>query len=336
MAPWRIPFSLFLALLSPRALGASAVEIIPTARGCEDFAFDADAAAPRLILSCSERRDPANPMGGLYALNLENHQLRPLALAGIELESFHPHGISLTRGPQGARLYVINHQAKKQNSRKRDFSQVLVFDVVGDRLNFVADLGAADGAHLFGVVAFGAPNDLVALEDGQIFLTNPASPHPLLRYSPHDHRWTTAATGMIYPNGVHVKGERLYLNVSDRGHQFAYDLRDGRLSNRRVHARRLGAVDNITESVAGDLLYPGAVNVVEYFRYFLNESFVPRSRVFRDRGTELQQLDFSELSETISSPSVSYEYRDRLYLGQVFENFVAVIHHPTWGARDAF
>jgi sugar lactone lactonase YvrE len=312
-------------LLSLAASARSSLEIVRTAAGCEDFAFDkSHTSTPRLIVSCDDRRDKKG--GGLYTLDLVSHEFRPYPLSGIRIESLHPHGIYLLEDGDTSWLYVINHQNKKENSLRKAFTQILVFEVGATSARFVEDLGTAEGAQ-----AFRFPNDLFVQPNGDVYLANSFSlGHSLLRYSAKEHRWSKAAGGFLFANGVHVKNRRLYLHGSVAGKQIVFDvLADGTLANRQTTARKLGAVDNITENAQGDLLFSGATTLAGYLRYYLNPSYDPQGFVARDRGGRLERLDLP-LRDVISAPSVAFEYGDRLYLGQVFEDFIAVIKDPVW------
>jgi len=320
----------FVLLVMPSAFAqkvGSHIEIIPTAYGCEDFALDDKSQeSQRLLVSCDDRRGKHPEVNGLYTLDLISHEFKRIAISGIGIESFHPHGIYLLENDRGSWLYVINHQYKKENSQRRSFSQILLFKVKAERLDFVMDLGEAEGAS-----AFELPNDLFVMPNGEIYLANSLSlRHSLLHYSPESQRWTTLARGYVFANGVHVKDKVLYLHDSFSGKQLAFDVRpSGTLENRRVSARRLGAVDNITENASGDLLYAGAKKLGGYLRYYIAPGYRPESLVARQHGETLQVLAGS-LRQTIRTPSVAFEYGDRLYLGQVFEGFIAVITDPNW------
>jgi len=309
---------------SARALppGVSLIQVAP---GCEDFAFDAAPSGDRLILSCDDRRHP-HSQGALWAMDLKSHKVQRLEIRGYARHSFHPHGLSLIRRAGRTLLYVINHQHKSQSLQRRNFTEVLIFEVEQDRLTYVNEIGSSGAKH------FAAPNDLVALPSGEVFMSNPMSTsRSLLYYSPHTLRWTTAARGFLYPNGVHHLDGQIFLNSSVSGKQFAWKhLGEGRLAARSVVARGLGALDNITENDDGWRLSSGANSFVEFLRYFLKPGHWPSSGVWRSRGTVTERLASPDLSTVIKAPSVAYEYRDRLYLGQVFESFVSVIEAPRW------
>jgi arylesterase / paraoxonase len=315
----------FLIFAMPARAERSRIEVVPIAAGCEDFAFDDSSSAARLILSCDDRRSP-NSQGGFYSLDLLSHQVRLLTIKGPKPRSLHPHGISVVQRGNTSFLYAINHQRKNQSLSGKNFTQVLVFRISGHELLDTSELG------IRGQELFANPNDLFATPSGEVFMSNPSSvARSILYYSPTSRAWSVAARGFIYPNGVHVRGNQVFVNTSVGGKQYTYThTGQGRLVSRRLNARHLGAADNITENASGDLYFSGAKSFVEFLRYFLAPQYIPASNVFRLRGNSLEKLRSPDLRNVIAAPSVAFEYHDRVYLGQVFDNFVAVINNPEW------
>ena len=319
-------FCCFVA--TPATAQYSRVELIHVAPGCEDIGFDDSSTSPRLILSCDDRRNPSS-QGGFYSLDLLSHDVQPLKIVGLKSPSLHPHGISLVRQGEESYLYAINHQRKNQSRSGKNFTEVLVFKISSEDLRYVGEVGKASKK------LFANPNDLFASPSGEIFMSNPSSvARSILYYSPLKREWSVAARGYLYPNGVHLRGRELLVNTSVGGKQFAYThVGKGRLVNRRLNARNLGAADNITENENGDLYFSGAKSFVEFLRYFLAPAYQPASHVLRLRGNSLEELASPLLRNVIQAPSVVFEYHDRLYLGQVFEDFIAVINNPEWKSR---
>ena len=83
---------------------------------------------PRLLISCSARRDEYRPYGEIEALDLLSMERRILTRYN-EPDSlfFHPHGIFLDKGI----LYVISHE------KEPDFHPILIYRVHGDSLEFI-------------------------------------------------------------------------------------------------------------------------------------------------------------------------------------------------------
>jgi hypothetical protein len=155
--------------------------------GPEDFAVDRSASPPRLLVSSRNLRSGrSGPPDGIYSVPLDAHPAptppRPLPLVGRDDCSFHPHGVSLTREAGGSRrslLYVVNHHEAEDAApsrgcfrqtggsplRERPVASIEVFRVEPKRLVFVQRLADPE------ILTNG--NDLVALPNGEVWVTNP-------------------------------------------------------------------------------------------------------------------------------------------------------------------
>ncbi len=158
--------------------------LAPSVVGPEDLVFDQ--ADERLLVSSQDRRTEPEPRGGIWSVPLKNDgTAHELALVGRDDCSFHPHGIDLVQakdenGNVGSwLLYVINHHDAADREPKRGcfsaaglrgvgsgpITSVEVFRVGRYRLEFLQRL--ADPAILTHA------NDLVALPDGDLWVTDP-------------------------------------------------------------------------------------------------------------------------------------------------------------------
>jgi hypothetical protein len=155
--------------------------------GPEDFAVDRSASPPRLLVSSRNlRRGKSRPPDGIYSVPLDAHPAPvpppPLPLVGRDGCSFHPHGVSLTQETKGSRrslLYVVNHHETEDAApsrgcfhqtggsplRERPMTSIEVFRVEPKRLVFVQRLASPE------ILTNG--NDLVALPNGEVWVTNP-------------------------------------------------------------------------------------------------------------------------------------------------------------------
>lgn len=160
--------------------------------GPEDLVVDYSGEYPRLLVSSDDRDAAPTTDGAIYSVSLsepaDDHDpsARPwpilLPLAGRDRCSFHPHGISLVQSDATGNpwlLYVINHHEPKDASPEAGcfphpaptrrtatrITSIEVFIVEKRQLVFVQRLAQPD------VLTNG--NDLVALGDGRIWVTNP-------------------------------------------------------------------------------------------------------------------------------------------------------------------
>lgn|GEM_PF-1626598 len=167
---------------------SAACKSLAAVQGPEDFVIDRSVDPPRLLVS-SRKLPKGSKTDGIYAVSLDPsgkalpaRELRPSARDDC---SFHPHGISLVHAslePGGTPseqdpwlLYVINHHGESDAEPKTDCVaatkagkktvSVEVFRVEPSRLVFIQRLTAPS--------ILTNANDLVALPDGQIWITNP-------------------------------------------------------------------------------------------------------------------------------------------------------------------
>lgn len=108
------------------------------------------------------------PQGGLYAIPFERLIERPRGLnlhrvTGDMEGDFHPHGISLYRGPEGTFLHVINHVHERRQAQWRRSTRIETFRVRDD----------GDLQHIGGIAndRLCRANDLAALSASELLVT---------------------------------------------------------------------------------------------------------------------------------------------------------------------
>jgi sugar lactone lactonase YvrE len=256
--------------------------------------------------------------------------------------AFHPHGIYLLRPGRERRLYVVNHVAKND-------SRIEIFTVDGDRLI----------AHWppLGDRALVNPNDVVALQNGDIYVTNLSryrsrmlqlfealfglKSGSVLRYVSSNQggngRWEVAVPGIASANGIAVTSDGKLVFV-------AATLGDGILVFSRKPGAEQGAeklelqrtieldtgIDNLSWENQDQILiaarHPRRLAVLWH-------AFWPGAR----SPSEIYQIDVTDTANKpkaiygndgaeISAASVgvvtSLEGTRRLYMGQVFDGGV--------------
>ena len=158
--------------------------------GPEDLELDLrDARGPRLIVSSQEQRQSPRPMGTIFSVPLAADGTlgtpKAFELVARDARPFHPHGISLVAGAPSL-LYVINHVTDAEHA-------IEVFEIEGDRLLFRPPPLTSD--------LLTTPNDLVALPDGHVYVTNSGAGRSL-------GGLLTALLGLRRGNVVHHHGGR--------------------------------------------------------------------------------------------------------------------------------
>jgi hypothetical protein len=295
------------------------VERIQVAPGPEDMVLDTSGASPRLLISCSARREVHKPFGGIISLDLLSGKQLPMErLNEPEGIRFHPHGIYL----DGDLLYVISHE-KEPGSHP-----VLVYRVEGNQLNFV-DLVNTRLQH--------SPNALVTGPQGEIYLVNDAGKRgslwekilKLRRASVvklekgKDGRWEgeTVATGLGYPAGINRMGDQLFVGDASLHRIHPYLITDeGLVPTGEI--KGLKGNDNI-RIYEDQLLVPGHVKPFKFIGHAKNpEKLSPVDVFLVDPETGRHKILYSTEGETISGGSTAIIYGNHLYISQVFDPWI--------------
>ena len=231
---------------------------------------------------------------------------------------FRPHGIYLERDL----LYVISHE------KEPDYHPVLVYRVVGDRLDFV-ELIQTNHQH--------SPNALVTGPDGEIYLVNDsgkrgslmekalklkrASVEKLKKNSDGSWKAEMVADGLGYPAGINRIGDRLYVGDAVLHRIHVYQItRDGLTPVGEFS--KLKGNDNIRIH-NGQLLTPGHVKIMKFMRHAGNpEKRSPVEVFLVDPESGEHSTLYSTDGSTISAGSTAIIFGSHLYICQVFDPFI--------------
>jgi arylesterase / paraoxonase len=284
-------------------------------------------------VSSQEHRGDNRP-GAIFSVPLAAGGLgppKPFEVAGRDGAPFHPHGISLAVTSSRTLLYVINHLTEREHA-------VEVFEVERDRLLFRERLTST---------LLTSPNDLVALVDGHVYVTNMGPSRGVggflsmllslrrgnvVHY--HAGKWTMAADKIAYANGIAVSaaGDTLYVaGVRDKAiHVYARRLDTGEIDPERRRSIDVGSgVDNLTWADEHTLLVAAHPKALAFLGHARRAGHTAPSEVYRidvRRGTVT--LFYADDGTTISAASTALLHEGRLYLGQVFDDAVVSCARP--------
>lgn len=305
------------------------VEVAP---GTEDVTIDPDlrlafvSAADRRAWFNQSESEGVNPLNGIYVLSLDGSDtVRRVSPA---MENFLPHGISLWRGPDGAkRLFVINHHPN------------------GEEIVEVFDVGpSGDLTHLESVSfdAMYSPNDLVAVGPRQFYATNDqrfdrglmsalesylALPLTSAVYFDGE-AGRSVAGGLVYANGINksVDGSKIYIAelLKRRIGVFERNAETGAL--KRV--KNLGvktAPDNIEVSRDGALWVAGHSRIFDFVEHAEDPEAIAPSHVIRVNPRNGLASDvLVSVNGEINGSSVGAVWDNTLIVGAVFDSHVMV------------
>lgn len=300
----------------------TALEIAP---GTEDLTYDA--VTGLVFVSTDDRRASGMaPTNGVWAFDPTDPEGTLRMVAADAPAVFHPHGISLYRDEDHARLFVISHAP--------DQEQILIFDIAADGALSHVDTITDDGIY--------AANDLAAVGPRQFYVSNTnwfgseglgvlelALGLPTGQIAFFDgERAEKAAGGLAYANGVQVsaEGSRLYAAnfIGQKLHVYARDAETNALTHIDTWRAPFG-LDNVEMDDAGDVWVAGNSDVFAFLDHSADPDARTPSKAVRfdaDRGS--YESVFYSSGEAIDSTSVIAAVGDKMILGAVFDSHVLI------------
>jgi hypothetical protein len=319
----RIACTGILLLLFQVVYAHPAVTVIDGIAGPEDIVVDSYSTPPRLLVSSTDRRFGERP-GAIYEVVPGSGAIRVLERTGEPSGLiFNPHGIDIVENENGeVILYVIIHWEEGDNEKHA----VIRYQVLPDALSF---------ERLYTDELLVSPNDLSALDDGTIYVSNDSSgkggmfetiiglKRSTLVYFDGE-RWSVAADRIAMANGIAAFQDCVDLAATreNRVYRFGSE-RSGRLVEKETAARIKGP-DNISVW-NGSLIVAGHRKSLALARHLSASKNPPES------PTTLYQIDmetdevhtlFSDGGDIISAGSVGVHYDGNIYIGQIMDPFI--------------
>lgn len=317
-----VPATGVLVRLEPRL--ASECAKVPVFPGTEDVTID-----PSLnlaFISADDRRATAagKPrQGGIYAMSIDDSVVR--RVGGDGFGPFHPHGISLWRGPSGEkRLFAINHRTATEDS-------VEIFDVGLD--------GGLTHARTIALPAGSNPNDLVAVGSEAFYYTNDyrfkdglgraLETYLILPFSNvtfYDGKTLRRVVdGLRFANGINIaaNGKDVYVTEFFGRRLLVYARgADGGLTRKKSYRLNFGP-DNIEVARDGGLWIAGHDNVFAFLAHARDPKKISPSRIMRlalDNGDHADL--FIDTTGLLNASSVGAVWDKTLIVGAVFDDHV--------------
>lgn len=309
--------------------------VVPSPPGPEDI--EVDRARGLAFVAASDRRalmaGNYSARGGIYVIDLtapsEHWQLRPVTAQ--EPADFHPHGLSLYTGADGARrLFVVNHRSDKSHS-------VEIFDVAADGgLTFVRSV--TDPLLI-------SPNDVVAVGPESFYATNDHGTANKTKAMMDDillslnsnvvyfdgQKMSVAAGSLSFANGINKSADGKSIYVAEtmglRLHIYDRDEATGALTPKDSTPLGTG-LDNIDVLDDGALLIAAHPKITSFMSHAGDAAEISPSQVIRveldPKGGGKAGTIYLNLGKEISGISVAAGYRDLMLLGNVFQPNILV------------
>lgn len=307
---------------TPTVTDNSACTAIEIAPGTEDVVFD-EVTGLAFVSAHDRRVDAMAPGNGIYVFDPDNAGSVRMVSADAPAD-FRPHGISLYREGDTARLFVVSHPETG--------SQVLIFNIGED--------GALAHVRTVTDPAIFSPNDVAATGPESFYVTNSSrfgdNPMGVLEaflglpavnlvfFDGESAR--QAAGGLVYGNGVNLSpdGERLYAAnfIAQRIDVFARDTNTNELTRVDTFRAPFG-LDNIELDEDGDLWVAGNTEVFSFLAHQSDPGErAPSYAVEFDANTGQVTPIFYTPGQAIDSASVITPLPDRFLVGAVFDSHV--------------
>ncbi len=287
--------------------------------GPEDMVIDTVNGIPRLLVSCTGRRESHRPYGEIESVEPATGKRTIMTRKGDpDGLKFRPHGIYL----DGSMLYVISHENEPGDH------PVLVYRVRGENLEFVEVIRSP---------LLHSPNALVTGPRGEIYVVNDSGKRgsiaekalKLKRASvvrlekDADGKWDarTVARELGYPAGINRIGDQLFAGDVLLHRIYVFTItEEGLVPEEQIKGMR--GNDNIRIH-EGKILTPGHVKPFRFIKHARDpEKLSPVEVFLADPGTGQVSTLFRTGGSLISAGSAAVIYGNDLYICQVFDPFI--------------
>lgn len=288
--------------------------------GPEDFVLDTFQNKERLIISCANRRSTDNNFKEIVALNIDNDSsyILPRFNEPDDLY-FNPHGIDIKEVEKTLKLYVVNHP-------KNGKDQILIYKVFENHL----ELETIVESDLFISL-----NSVAAHKNGNFYATNDAGKKGaifeklfalrksnVVFYNMQNNISKISLENLAYANGLAVKNDLLFVATTQKMDLLKLKIEEsGDLSlNKKLDGVK--GMDNIT-IFKNYLLIPAHPQFLKFIKHLKDSKNKSPGAVylFDFETNEKTKLFYNE-GEIISAPATALFYKNNLYIGQVFDDFL--------------
>lgn len=290
-------------------------EVITVGPGPEDMVVDTVSEQPRLLISCSARRDSDAyygeiniyyPSSGVVKIIKRYHE--PASIY------FHPHGIDLVQVRDTLVLLVVNHDSRAHENailRYRVYKDSLVF------INKIVD------------PLIVSPNAVTGFPDGTVLISNDMGKQGnfiealfILKRAKiiyWDHSKCSVAGGKFcYSNGITNRDGKVYLASTRQDKVWKFDFSAGKMINKEIIAKVHGA-DNLRLD-GNDLLIACHLRFLDFLKHMKDSTHYSPTTVYRiDPVAKKTTIAYFDNGKQISAGSTGLAYGGYLYVSGIFD-----------------
>lgn len=294
---------------------------LKTGPGPEDIALDDFNGRNRILASCDQRREGADPYAEIVAIDLKSNEIFTMnRVDEPEGLAFGPHGIYIIEMNEDVLLYAINHYGDEENT-----NTVLVYRIGERELTFLKEY-----RHEWMI----SPNDLCVLPSGGFYFSNDKGPGDLITenlfnkyggslvYCNSEGSCKPVDDKLAFPNGLEYRDGYLYLATTRHQALFRYDVQeDGSLENRKK-INSINGMDNLIWD-GDELLVSVHPDELAFVAHSVNSNVKSPSEVYAiSPATGKSRLVFKDDGKRISAGSTAMIVDGNLFIAQVFEDFL--------------
>ncbi|MBT6870657.1 MAG: hypothetical protein HOA66_04280 [Candidatus Marinimicrobia bacterium] len=260
--------------------------------------------------------------GHIYAYNLNDEKPTLINLTPNLNFDFHPHGISVFEAPHQIYVYAVNH--------KQDAHTIEMFTYSEDSLVHYKTISNEKLV---------SPNDLVAINENQFYVTNDHGSHSEFIKTVEDYlqlsssnvlfydgdNFTVVLDDVKYANGINISPSKEIVYVAESiGKRLSFYTRNS-ISNALTFSKSVNintGVDNIELDENGNLWIGSHPQMLAFTRHAKSKNNLSPSQVLRVSIDSLLNHKVDEIyldsGEILSGSSVSAVYNKHLLIGAVF------------------
>lgn len=291
--------------------------------GPEDIVIDtiSNPEQPKLLVSCNARRKTEKDQSDIFVYDINTQKASPIQRIEPAGLCFNPHGIDLVNVHDSLILLVVSHcSANKTNAICRYYWNNNV-------LHFIEQIIDP---------SFTSPNAVAGLQDGSFLVSNDANKQGNIFEILFQQKKakviyckngvaTYANAKVCYGNGIMVNKQCVYQASTMPGTIYQYSFSNGQLSQKTTIASVKGA-DNIRE-YGNHLVVAGHLKFGKFLKHMKHSEKKSPSAIFLiDKTTHNRELLYYNDGNTISAASTGLIFNHKLYIAQVFDNFILEVN----------
>jgi arylesterase / paraoxonase len=290
--------------------------------GTEDIVLDDFSAHDRLLISCADRRHGDDfQFGEIVSYDLASGDIDTMVIKEYPIGmAFRPHGLDLVQIDNRLMLFVVCHD------NPNGHHWIASFQVIDKELYWIRNYQS-------GLLV--SPNAVTALPDGSLFVTNDhkiygSNKEALLKqkraeiiHFDANGDSKIAFKGLCYGNGITYRNGYVYAAATVENAIYRFKVeQDGTLSEQTKIAKVNGP-DNLRWD-GEDLIVACHYRLLKFVKHAKSADNHSPTVVCRIQPGNLKPtpLYADKKGETISGGATGLIYKDRLFIGQVFEDWI--------------